>query len=166
MGAAWVLQVGYSIIVTHEMDESKIDGVVSKTRIRVSFKDNDLQLSDRMTQLRKKLLSFAGLPEVDETDWNRYYKAFLDQLKQIEGKMNVNKTQESEPEAKKHVLGNREQEVIKAIYKLGEFSIKELQTELGFEHSTYLARMIKVLVQRGKLVAEGSGRYIRYRVKV
>ena len=166
MGAAWVLQVGYSIIVTHDMDESKIDGVVSKTRTRVSFKDNDLQLLNRMIQLRNKLLRFANLPEVDETDWNRYYRAFLDQLKQIENKPTVNKAQESQPETKQFVTGNLEQEVNKAVYKLGEFSIKELQTELGYNNYTYLAQKIKVLVQRGVLIAEGTGLHRRYRIKV
>lgn len=166
MGAAWVLQVDYSIIVTQDMDESKIDGVVSKTRTRVSFKDKDLQLMDRMIQLRNKLLNFAGLPLVDEIDWNRYYSAFLDRLKQIENKPTVNKTQESQPETNKFMTGNLEQEVNKAIYKLGEFSIKELQTELGFENYTYLAQKIKSLVQRGELITEGTGPRRRYRVKV
>jgi len=166
MGAAWVLQVGYSIIVTTDMDESKIDGVVSKTRTCVSFKDNNLQVLSRMIQLRNKLLSFAGLPKVDETDWNRFYKIFSDQLKQIENKPIVNKTQESQPEAKKYVLGNLDQEVNKAIYKLGEFSIKELQTELGFENYIYLAKMIQALVQRGVLIAESTRSHRRYRVKV
>lgn len=67
---------------------------------------------------------------------------------------------------KKYVLGNLDQEVNKAIYKLGEFSIKELQTELGFENYIYLAKMIQALVQRGVLIAESTGLHRRYRVKV
>lgn len=80
MGAAWVLQADYSIIVTKDMDESKIDGVLSKTRTRISFKDQREQLDARMIELRDKLLSFAELPKVDDVDWSRYYNIFLNHV--------------------------------------------------------------------------------------
>lgn len=77
MGAAWALQVQNSIIITRDMDESKIDGVVSKTKTRVSFKENNIQLKTRMIELRDKLLYFAGLTKVSDVNWVRYYDDFI-----------------------------------------------------------------------------------------
>lgn len=83
MGAAWVLQVENSIIVTHDMNETVIDVVVNKTKTSVSFKDSDLQLKNRMAELRDKLLSFAILPKIEEVNWNRYYDRFISDVNSI-----------------------------------------------------------------------------------
>ena len=88
MGAAWVLQVENSIIVTRDMDETVIDGVVNKTKTRVSFKDSDLQLKSRMAELRDKLLSFAILPKIEEVNGNRYYDKFISDVNSIATRSN------------------------------------------------------------------------------
>lgn len=83
MGAAWALQVQSSTIVTRDMDESKIDGVVNKTKVRVSFKETDLQLKTRMVELRDKLLNFVNLPKVADINWARYYDKFISDVNNI-----------------------------------------------------------------------------------
>ena len=84
VGAAWVLQVANSIIETMELEDSKIDGVISKTKNRISFRnDDDDILFDKMIELRNKILDFTGLGEVSESNWKRYYDTFLDKIHKV-----------------------------------------------------------------------------------
>lgn len=161
MGAAWVLQVDYSIIITQGMDETKIDGVVSKTKTRISFKDTGIQLDDRMIQLREKLLAFAGLPKVDEINWNRYYNTFKQQVNDIP----VVPQSKNKP-IKAFATGTLDSVVNEAINKLGEFTIKELQDETGFKDYHHVAEKVQALVHSGILEEIGSMSHRKYRQRI
>lgn len=161
MGAAWVLQVDYSIIITKGMDETKIDGVVSKTKTRISFKDTAIQLDDRMIQLREKLLAFAGLPKVDEINWNRYYNTFKQQVNDIPAVPQL----KTRP-IKAFATGTPDSVVNEAINKLGEFTIKELQDETGFKDYHHVAEKVQALVHSGVLEEIGPLSHRKYRQRI
>ncbi len=166
MGAAWVLQVENSIIVTRDMDETVIDGVVNKTKTRVSFKDSDLQLKNRMVELRNKLLTFAGIPEVEEVNWNRYYDKFISDVKSINGNGANNKTVASRNSSVSFSTENPDDVVQKAIYRLGEFSIHELQDATGIQNYRFMMQKINAYVKSEVLEPIGDNVHRRYRLKV
>ena len=166
MGAAWVLQVEYSIIVTRDMDETVIDGVVNKTKTRVSFKDSDLQLKNRMVELRDKLLTFAGIPDVEEVNWNRYYDKFISDVNRIIGNGAKNKTVASSNTSMTFSTENPDVVVQKAIYRLGEFSIHELQDATGIQNYRFMMQKINAYVESGILEPIGDKVHRKYRLKV
>lgn len=164
VGAAWVLQAANSIIEIHDLDESKIDGVISKTKNRISFKtDDDDTLFDKMTELRNKILDFAGLGKVSESNWRRYYANFQDKLnKGIVGKTGKDMSQSAKP-ALTFTSESIDGIINKAINKLDEFSIKELEDETGIKDHGFLRRKIDAMVKSGELVASGSTVHRKYR---
>lgn len=167
VGAAWILQFAYSIIETTDLDESKIDGVISKTKNRISFKnDDDDILFDKMVELRDKLLDFANVLRVSETNWRRYYNSFLDKLSlKVEGK--TSKAESKPCGSSKPVLTYTTENIdciIKnAIYKLGEFTIGELKKETKIENNFHLENIINTMVKLGELEAIGSSAHRKYR---
>lgn len=54
----------------------------------------------------------------------------------------------------------------KAINKLDEFSIKELEDETGIKDHGFLRRKIDAMVKSGELVASGSTVRRKYRRKI
>ena len=164
MGAAWVLQVDNSIIITRDMDESKIDGVVEKKKTRVSFKESDIKLQSRMIELRNKLTDFAGLNRVDEIDWLRYYPEFIEKLKSKEPQ-NPHPTDRQIPSnpALTTTTESIDSFVNKAINKLDEFTIKDLEDETGIKDKGFLRRKIDAMVKTGELEAIGSTAHRKYR---
>lgn len=167
VGAAWVLQIANSIIETKDLDESKIDGVISKTKNRISFKnDDDDILFDKMVELREKLLSFADVPKVSETNWRRYYNIFLDKLNNIvDGKSGNAAPVSFEPSnpALTTTTESIDSFVNKAINKLDEFTIKDLEDETGIKDKGFLRRKIDAMVKSGELEAIGSTAHRKYR---
>lgn len=164
MGAAWVLQVKYDIITTRTLDEKIIEGVISKTKTRISFKDTPLQLEDRMIQLRDKLLAFASLPKVEEINWRRYYQAFLNQVEK--GVVVPQKTSMRQETIQPPISYNGEspERVLNdAINKLGEFTIKQLQDETGFKDYHYIAEKVHSMILSGALEEIGSKSHRKYR---
>ena len=166
MGAAWVLQVENSIIVTRDMDETVIDGVVNKTKTRVSFKDTDLQLKNRMAELRDKLLTFAGLSKVEEVDWNRYYDKFISDVNSIVAEETNTKTSSANYAPLTLTSDNPDDVIQKAIYRLGEFTVRELQDATGIQDYYYVMQKIKVFLKDGVIVSIGDKVHRRYRIKV
>lgn len=165
MGAAWVLQVQYDIVATRTLDEKKIEGVISKTKTRISFKDSPLQLEDRMIQLRNKLLDFAGLPKIAEINWRRYYQAFLDQVNN--GVLEPHKISLQQEPTQPPISYNGEvpEEVINdAVNKLGEFTIRQLQDETGFKDYHYIAEKVHAMVLSGELEEAGPKSHRKYRM--
>jgi hypothetical protein len=164
MGAAWVLQVDNSIIITRDMDESKIDGVVEKKKTRVSFKESDIKLQSIMIELRNKLTDFAGLNRVDEIDWLRYYLEFIEKLKSKEPQ-NPHPTDRQIPSnpALTTTTESIDSFVNKAINKLDEFTIKDLEDETGIKDKGFLRRKIDAMVKSGELEAIGSTAHRKYR---
>ena len=145
MGAAWVLQVDNSIIITRDMDERKIDGVVNKGKTRISFKDSDLQLESRMIELREKLTDFVGLLKVKEIDWRRYYVEFIRKLKDgIQQNAQLLAQKPSKP-AFTYTTASPDDIISAAINKLGEFTLRELQNETQIENRTFLMQKINAI---------------------
>ena len=163
MGAAWVLQVDNSIIITRDMDESKIDGVVEKNKTRVSFMESDIKLQSRMIELRNKLTDFAGLPRVSEIDWLRHYSEFIDKLKgkETQNPQPTDRQMPSKPTLN-YTTESIDSIIIKAIQKLGEFSIKDLQKETKIQNYHYLAEKVQTMVKAGELEETGSVRNRKY----
>lgn len=165
MGAAWVLQVKYDIIATHTLDEKKIEGVISKTKTRVSFKDTPLQLDDRMIQLRDKLLAFAGLPQIKEINWRRYYLAFLDQVESGVAEPQKTSVRQGTKQLAFSYNGENPERVLNdAINKLGEFTIRQLQDETGFKDYHYIAEKVHAMVFSGELEETGPKSHRKYRM--
>lgn len=165
VGAAWVLQAANSIIETSDLDESKIDGVISKTKNRISFKtDDDDILFDKMIELRNKILNFAGLGNVTESSWRRYYDNFQDKLnKGIVSKIGKDLPQPAKP-ALSFTNESIDSIIKKAINKLDEFTIKALQEETGIKDQGFLRRKIDAMVKSGELEALGSTVRRKYRL--
>ena len=164
MGAAWVLQVQNSIIITHDMDESKIDGVVNKTKTRVSFKDTDLQLASRMIELRDKLLRFVNLPKVNDVNWVRYYDKFINEINQtntLNKPLHASKTIEAQSLSRK----DTSQILENAIYRLKEFTIADLQIETGM-NKYYISSVLKRYINEGLIETTGNRVHMRYKLKV
>ena len=166
MGAAWVLQVDNSIIITHDMDESVIDGVVNKTRTRVSFKETDIQLKNRMIELRDKLLSFAKIPAVREVDWNRYYDKFINDVNSITSSRTNTVSSTSKITPTNLSVGNPDDIIHKAIYSIGEFTVRELQDATGIQNYHFLMQKINAYVMNGTLESIGDNVQRKYRLKV
>ena len=168
MGAAWVLQVDNSIIITRDMDESKIDGVVEKNKTRVSFKESDIKLQSRMIELRNKLTDFAGLPKVSEIDWLRHYSEFIDKLKGKEQQSTPQPTDRQMPSKPTLTITTDSIDSIinKTINKLDEFTIKELEDEIGFKDKGFLRGKIEYMVKSGELEVIGSPVRCKYRRKL
>ena len=166
VGAAWVLQAANSIIETRDLDESKIDGVISKTKNRISFKtDDDDILFDKMIELRDKILDFAGLGEVPESNWRRYYGNFQDKLnKGFAGKTGKDMSQPAKPSIA-FTAESIDSIINKAIFKLDEFTIKELGDETGIKNQGLLRRKIDAMVKSGELEVSGSTVRRKYRLK-
>lgn len=163
VGAAWVLQAANSIIETSDLDDSKIDGVISKTKNRISFKyDDDDILFDKMVELRDKLLCFADIPKVSETNWRRYYNIFLDKLShKVEGKPSKAVPKSAKP-ALTYTTESLDSIINNAINKLGEFTIAELQKETKIENRYHLQQKIDAMVKSGDLEAVGSAVHKKY----
>lgn len=166
MGAAWVLQVENSIIVTRDMDETVIDGVVNKTKTRVSFNDSVLQLKNRMAELRDKLLSFARLPKVEEVNWNRYYDKFISDVNSIAPQGVIAKPAKADNPSMTFTAANPDDVVQKAINRLGEFTVRELQDATGIQNYHYIMQKLQVLLRDGTLEAIGDNVHRKYRIKV
>ncbi len=163
MGAAWVLQADYSIIITKDMDESKIDGVLSKTRTRISFKDQREQLDARMIELRDKLLSFAELPKVDDVDWSRYYNIFLNHVMSQSQSQNRPQVIMNRQPDRIIASGNGDTIIEHAIDQLGEFTLRQLQDATGIINKQLLSRKVKEMVAKGELESIGSEKRKKYR---
>ena len=163
VGAAWAMQADYSIIETKYLDENAIDGVINKTKTRVSFKASEQLLSARMIEMRDKLLDFAGLKRVSEVSWLRYYKKFITQINNRESELTVTTTSANEKSA---FLATDDIDTVvqKAIDKLGEFTIKELQEVTGVSHRCLLNK-INAMVLSGDLEAVGPKTRRRFMVK-
>ena len=165
MGAAWALQVKYDIIATRTLNEKKIEGVISKTKTRISFKDTPLQLEDRMIQLRDKLLTFASLPKIEEINWRRYYLAFQDQISHgVVESQKISKRQETTQPPISYNGESPDSVLNDAINKLGEFTIRQLQNETGFKDYHYIAKKVQAMVISGELEGSGSNSHRKYRV--
>ena len=166
MGAAWVLQVDNSIIITRDMDERKIDGVVNKGKTRISFKDSDLQLESRMIELREKLTDFVGLPKVKEIDWRRYYVEFIQKLKDgIQQKVKTPAQKPSKP-AFTYTTASPDDIISTAINKLGEFTLGDLQKETQIENRTFLMQKINAMLSAGTLEAVGPVAHRKYKLVI
>lgn len=160
VGAAWVLQVANSIIEPRDLDEAKIDGVISKTKNRISFKnDDDDILYDKMIELRNKILVFVGLGDVSESNWRRYYDNFQDKInKDIVVGISGKEMPKSALPGLIYTTESIDSIVKKAINKLDEFTIKELEDETGINDKGFLREKIDFLV---KIWQVGGNRYSR-----
>jgi hypothetical protein len=167
VGAAWVLQAANSIIETSDLDESKIVGVISKTKNRISFKnDDDDILYDKMIELRNKILDFAGLGDVSESNWRRYYDNFLDKIyKDKVGKTGKAMSYSTKP-ALTITTESIDSIINRAINKLDEFTLRELEDETGFKEKGFLRGKIEYMVKSGELQAFGSPARRKYRRKL
>lgn len=168
VGAAWVLQVANSIIETRDLDEAKIDGVISKTKNRISFKnDDDDILYDKMIELRNKILVFVGLGDVSESNWRRYYDNFQDKInKDIVVGISGKEMPKSALPGLIYTTESIDSSVKKAINKLDEFTIKELEDETGIHDKGFLREKIDFLVKSGTLEAIGTPVRRKYRRKL
>ena len=167
VGAAWVLQVANSIIETRDLDEAKIDGVISKTKNRISFKNDDDILYDKMIELRNKILGFVGLGDVSESNWRRYYDNFQDKInKDIVVGISGKEMPKSALPGLIYTTESIDSIVKKAINKLDEFTIKELEDETGINDKGFLREKIDSLVKSGKLEAIGTPARRKYRRKL
>ena len=168
VGAAWVLQVANSIIETRDLDEAKIDGVISKTKNRISFKnDDDDILYDKMIELRNKILVFVGLGDVSESNWRRYYDNFQDKInKDIVVGISGKEMPKSALPGLIYTTGSIDSIVKKTINKLDEFTIKELEDETGIHDKGFLREKIDFLVKSGTLEAIGTPVRRKYRRKL
>lgn len=82
MGAAWVLKSGFCSFLTSDMEFGDMTGVINSNMIGI--KCNAKDASERLDEFKKQVLDFLGLPDLDNTKWNRKKNKFLANVSEIE----------------------------------------------------------------------------------
>lgn len=167
MGAAWALDRNIIQVLLPDADFDDLGWVINlKKAIRLNEKQQLLSLT-------KKIASLLG---VDMT------KQFADAVTSIDDFLSVLKNENnpteamskpmahpaktSEPQSAHIEVGNPDTVVNEAINKLGEFTIKELQDETGFNDYHYVAEKVRAMVSVGALDMIGTPARRKYRVVI
>lgn len=79
MGAAWVRQSAYQVILLPDFDYSKIKGVIKPTEMCFKLDDIVHRAYD-MNELKERILAHLGLPAIDSTQWERKRDEFFSEI--------------------------------------------------------------------------------------
>lgn len=79
MGASWVKQAAYQVILLPGFDYSKIKGVIRPTEMCFRLDDSVHRVYD-MNELKERILKHLGLPTIDSTQWERKRDEFFSEI--------------------------------------------------------------------------------------
>lgn len=79
MGAAWVRQAAYQVILLPGFDFPKIKGVIKPTEMCFKLDDTDHRAYD-MNELKERILNHLDLPVIDATQWERKRNDFFSEI--------------------------------------------------------------------------------------
>ncbi len=79
MGAAWVKQAAYQVILLPKFDYTKIKGVIRPTEMCFKLDDTIHRAYD-MNELKDRILQHLGLPASDTTQWERKRNDFFSEI--------------------------------------------------------------------------------------
>lgn len=79
MGAAWVRQAAYQVILLPGFDFSKIKGVIKPTEMCFKLDDTDHRAYD-MNELKDRILNHLDLPAIEATQWERKRNDFFSEI--------------------------------------------------------------------------------------
>ena len=164
MGAAWALDRNIIQVLLPDADFDDLGWVINlKKSIRLNEKK-------QLISLTKKMATLLG---VDMT------KQFADAVTSIDDFLSLLKGGSSSSETMEkpmaqsavcksklpHIeVGNPDSVINEAVNKLGEFTIKELQEEIGFNDYYYVAEKVRAMVASGTLEMIGTTARRKYRV--
>jgi len=79
MGAAWVKQAAYQVILLPGFDYTRIKGVIRPTEMCFKLDDAVHRAYD-MNELKERILKHLGLPTIDSTQWERKRDDFFSEI--------------------------------------------------------------------------------------
>lgn len=79
MGAAWIRQAAYQVILLPRFDYPKIKGVIRPTEMCFKLDDTDHRPYD-MNELKDRILKHLDLPVIDSTQWERKRDDFFSEI--------------------------------------------------------------------------------------
>ena len=165
MGAAWALDRNIIQVLLPDADFDDLGWLINlKKAIRLNDKK-------QLISLTRKIATLLG---VDMT------KQFADAVASIDDFLSVLKDRNSPtgilatpmshtakacgPKTPHIEVGNPDMVVNEAVNKLGEFTVKELQDETGFNDYHYVADRVRAMVAAGTLEMIGTSARRKYRV--
>ncbi len=165
MGAAWALDRNIIQVLLPDADFDNLGWLINlKKAIRLNDKK-------QLISLTRKIATLLG---VDMT------KQFADAVASIDDFLSVLKDRNSPtgtlvtpmshtakacgPKTPHIEVGNPDMVVNEAVNKLGEFTVKELQDETGFNDYHYVADRVRAMVAAGTLEMIGTSARRKYRV--
>ncbi len=77
MGAAWVLQNKYTIILLPEFEFCEIKGAINPRRIALSFNDDKIEIKEKLNQLKDALVQEFKLDLVSNIRWEEKRDDFI-----------------------------------------------------------------------------------------
>lgn len=154
MGASWALGKPFIPILLPDTDFDKLGWLINLHKaIRINQKEQVVSLCEKMVKLLK-----IGNIEGRLTAIVTYTDKFIGDLSSAPVSI-VPKV------AKTLQIGNIDSEVHRAISKLGEFTIKELQEETKIQNYHYLMNIVNAMVIHGELEALVDRESRKYRIK-
>lgn len=101
MGAAWIVQTSYDLLLLPGFDFKDIEGCVNSRKIGISFSTDDEELKHRLNEFKDTLVSEYELQPIRDIRWEHYRDQFIRKVKEIFEK---NKMESKEEEEKKAEL--------------------------------------------------------------
>lgn len=82
MGAAWALKTNCTSILLPGFEFSKMTGVVNAEKIAIKLDNAELEVKDKLNQLRDKIVEEFQLPKGSDIEWEMRRNDFLVKIKQ------------------------------------------------------------------------------------
>lgn len=83
MGAAWVVQSGYTSFLLPNFDFSDIKGTIDAARIGIKLNGDTEELRNRLIEIRDFLQDAYGLTRIDEREWNLQVNDFINTVQEL-----------------------------------------------------------------------------------
>ena len=80
MGAAWMLQNKYTIILLPEFEFKEIKGAINPRQIGLKLYGNSTDVKERLGELKNNLIQEFKLPQMSEARWERKRDDFINKI--------------------------------------------------------------------------------------
>lgn len=93
MGAAWVLQNKYTIILLPKFEFKEIKGAINPRQIGLKLDENTTDVKERLGELKNNLIQEFELSQMSEFRWERKRDDFISKIKERALNNKIYKTQ-------------------------------------------------------------------------
>lgn len=83
MGAAWILKTNYTSILLPGFQFDAMNGVVNNKEIAIKLDLDEMEIKDKLNQLRDIIRKEFGLPVLEEIIWEQARNTFISKIKDI-----------------------------------------------------------------------------------